>query len=47
MIHKGGDAHVDHIVEKQTDEAAEATPMEGLRLLCRSCHSKKTVRASF
>lgn len=46
VIHKGGDAHVDHIVEKPTDEAAEATPLEGLRLLCRSCHSKKTIRAS-
>lgn len=46
LIHRAGDAHVDHIVEKPMDEAAEATPLSGLRLLCRSCHSRKTVRAS-
>ena len=35
-----GDCHVDHIDPKARDEAAEATPLEGLRLLCRKCHSK-------
>ena len=38
------DLHIDHIVEKPTNEAAEATPMEGLQLLCRRCHSIKTQR---
>lgn len=38
--------HIDHIVEKPTDEAAEATPLEGLQLLCASCHSKKTAGAT-
>jgi 5-methylcytosine-specific restriction endonuclease McrA len=42
VIHRAGDAHVDHIAEKPKDEAAEATPLSGLQLLCRSCHSKKT-----
>jgi len=42
VIYKPGDAHIDHIVEKPQDEAAEATPLEGLQLLCRACHSKKT-----
>lgn len=40
--YKAGDAQVDHIVPKPRDEAAEATPLDGLRLLCRSCHSKHT-----
>ena len=44
--HKAGDAQIDHIVQKPHDEAAEATPLEGLRLLCRSCHSKHTVSGS-
>ena len=44
--HKAGDAQIDHIVQKPRDEAAEATPLEGLRLLCRSCHSKHTVSGS-
>jgi 5-methylcytosine-specific restriction endonuclease McrA len=35
-----GEAHVDHIEPKRPGEPAEATPMEGLRLLCRKCHSK-------
>ena len=35
-----GDGHVDHIEPKKPGEAAEATPMDGLRLLCRRCHSK-------
>jgi len=42
VIFKPGDAQIDHKVEKRHDEAAEATPIEGLQLLCRSCHSKKT-----
>lgn len=42
VIYRPGDAHVDHIVEKPQSEAAEATPLEGLALLCRSCHSRKT-----
>ena len=42
LIHRPGDAHVDHVEAKPQDEAAEATPLEGLRLLCRSCHSKVT-----
>lgn len=41
IIHEPGDAQVDHIVEKPQDEAAEATPLSGLQLLCRSCHAKK------
>jgi 5-methylcytosine-specific restriction protein A len=45
LIHRPGDAHVDHIEAKPQDEAAEATPLEGLRLLCRSCHSKVTSNA--
>ena len=36
------ECHIDHIVEKPVDQAAEATPLEGLQLLCRPCHSKKT-----
>lgn len=47
VIYRAGEAHVDHIVEKPLDQAAEATPLSGLRLLCRPCHSKKTARASF
>jgi len=42
LIHKPGDAQVDHIDRKPKDEAAEATPLDGLRLLCRSCHSRHT-----
>lgn len=42
VVFKPGDAQIDHIVPKPRDEAAEATPLEGLRLLCRSCHSKRT-----
>lgn len=42
VIYKPGDAQIDHKIEKRQDEAAEATPLEGLQLLCRSCHSKKT-----
>ena len=38
------DLHIDHIVEKQTSEAADATPLDGLQLLCRRCHSIKTKR---
>ena len=43
-IHEPGDAQVDHIVPKPLHEHAAATPLEGLQLLCRSCHSRKTVR---
>lgn len=34
-----GEAHVDHVEPKPPGEPAEATPLEGLRLLCRRCHS--------
>ncbi len=34
-----GEAHVDHIDPKRPGEPAEATPLDGLRLLCRECHS--------
>jgi|688.fasta_scaffold2289607_2 5-methylcytosine-specific restriction endonuclease McrA len=44
LIHQAGDAHIDHIGRKRIDETAEATPIEGLQLLCRSCHSEKTYR---
>lgn len=42
VIHRPGEAHIDHIVEKPVDEAAEATPLEGLQLLCQRCHGRKT-----
>jgi 5-methylcytosine-specific restriction endonuclease McrA len=41
-----GEAHIDHIAAKRPGEPAEATPMEGLRLLCRSCHSKHGLKWS-
>jgi 5-methylcytosine-specific restriction endonuclease McrA len=44
LIHRAGEAHVDHIEEKPQSQAAEATPLEGLQLLCRQCHAKKTTR---
>lgn len=44
MIHRPGDAQVDHIEEKPTAEAAEATPLSGLQLLCRRCHAKKSLK---
>jgi 5-methylcytosine-specific restriction endonuclease McrA len=44
LIHRAGEGHVDHIDEKPQSQAAEATPLEGLQLLCRLCHSKKTAR---
>jgi 5-methylcytosine-specific restriction endonuclease McrA len=44
LIHRAGEAHVDHIEEKPQSQAAEATPLEGLQLLCRQCHSKKGTR---
>lgn len=44
LVHEKGDAHIDHIVPKRVDEPAAATPLEGLQLLCRVCHSRKTVR---
>ena len=45
LIHRPGDAQVDHIDEKPTAEAAEATPMSGLQLLCRRCHAIKSLKA--
>ncbi len=42
VVFKSGEAHIDHIERKPQDEAAEATPLSGLRLLCRPCHSKHT-----
>lgn len=44
--HRPGDAQIDHIVAKPSDEAAEATPLDGLQLLCRRCHSIKTAQES-
>ncbi len=41
-----GEAHVDHIAPKRPGDPAEATPMEGLRLLCRKCHSKHGLKWS-
>ena len=40
--HRPGDAQIDHIVAKPADQAAEATPIEGLQLLCRKCHALKS-----
>ena len=45
LIHRPGDAQIDHIDEKPTAEAAEATPMSGLQLLCRRCHTAKTLKS--
>lgn len=39
-----GDAQIDHIEAKPLSEAAEATPLDGLRLLCRRCHSRHGAR---
>lgn len=44
VIHRAGEAHVDHIERKPVSQAAEATPLSGLQLLCRACHSEKTAR---
>lgn len=44
LIFEAGDAQIDHTVPKPVDEAAEATPLDGLALLCRRCHSIKTRR---
>lgn len=46
LIHRPGDAQVDHIEEKPQSQAAEATPLEGLQLLCRRCHAIKSNRVS-
>lgn len=46
VVHTAGDAQIDHKVEKPVNQAAEATPLSGLQLLCRSCHSKKTAGGS-
>lgn len=37
MLVSGQDAHVDHIIEKPLGTDA----LNNLRLLCRSCHSKR------
>lgn len=37
----GREAHVDHVVPKS---AGGSDLMDNLRTLCRSCHSRKTVR---
>jgi 5-methylcytosine-specific restriction endonuclease McrA len=42
VLHRPGDCHVDHIERKPLEQAAEATPLSGLQVLCRSCHSIKT-----
>lgn len=34
------EAQIDHVRAKSPDEPAEATPLDGLRLLCRQCHSR-------
>ena len=44
VLHRPGDCHVDHVERKPVHEAAEATPIERLQVLCRSCHSIKTAR---
>ena len=44
VLHRAGDCQIDHINPKPVDQAAEATPIEGLQVLCRSCHSSKTRR---
>lgn len=42
VCHRPGDSQVDHITAKPLHEAAEATPLSGLQLLCRRCHGLKT-----
>lgn len=42
LIYEAGDAQVDHKVAKPTNEAAEASPMDALQLLCRRCHALKS-----
>lgn len=42
ICHRPGDAQIDHIQPKPQDEAAEATALEGLQLLCRRCHALKS-----
>ena len=44
VLHRAGDCQIDHINPKPVDQAAESTPLEGLQVLCRSCHSAKTRR---
>jgi 5-methylcytosine-specific restriction protein A len=41
LIIEPREGHVDHIDPKPTLEAAENTPLDGLQLLCASCHSLK------
>lgn len=42
----GREYHIDHIERKPVGQKAEATPLSGLQLTCRSCHSSKTIRES-
>jgi 5-methylcytosine-specific restriction endonuclease McrA len=44
VLHRPGDCHIDHVERKPINQAAEATPLSGLQVLCRSCHSEKTAR---
>lgn len=44
VLHRPQDCQIDHIEPKPAGEAAEATPISGLQVLCRSCHSAKTRR---
>lgn len=46
VLHRPGDCQIDHVVEKPQNQAAEATPLSGLQVLCRKCHAAKTFRAS-
>jgi 5-methylcytosine-specific restriction endonuclease McrA len=46
VCRRAGDSQIDHVVAKPVSEAAEATPLSGLQLLCRRCHSRKTARES-
>jgi 5-methylcytosine-specific restriction endonuclease McrA len=46
VCHRAGDSQIDHIVAKPLHEAAEATPLSGLQLLCRRCHGLKTASES-
>jgi hypothetical protein len=44
VIHRPRDAHIDHLAAKPSNQAAEATPISGLQLLCAKCHGEKTRR---
>jgi 5-methylcytosine-specific restriction endonuclease McrA len=47
ILHRARDCHVDHIVPKEPDAPAEATPLEGLQLLCSKCHGEKTQEENY